>query len=357
MKTLFQRSKANPILTPRHMPIPCAAVMNPGATEQNGEVVLLLRVEDQTGCSSIHIARSKNGESNWRVDPEPFLKYGDPRFSYENWGCEDARATYLADENQWYISYTAYSQAGAAVALARSKDLVTAERLGLIFSPNNKDAALFSHQLNGRWGILHRPDAGGIEHIWSAYSPDLVHWGEPHCVLPEGGGAAWDALKVGAGPPPVLTDEGWLLIYHGVKRYGSALVYRVGLALLHKDMPHMMIARSPDWIFQAQEPYELTGLIPNVVFPTGLLVRGDELWMYYGAADTYVCLATAKLQDVLAVLHKPEARKGVITCDCQIIPISRVAKRAGLSSVRLGGMAKRTCHGGARREAGSAAMF
>ena len=86
MKTLFQRSKANPILKPEHMPIPCAAVMNPGATEQNSEVVLLLRVEDRAGHSSIHVAHSKNGESNWHVEPKPFLKYGDPRFSYENWG-------------------------------------------------------------------------------------------------------------------------------------------------------------------------------------------------------------------------------------------------------------------------------
>jgi len=320
MKPLFKRVEENPILKPQDMPVPAAAVMNPGATEQGGEVVLLLRVEDRAGMSSIHVARSKDGLSDWRIEAEPILKHGDPRYRYELWGCEDARVTYLQEEKQWYITYTAYSPAGAAVAVARSKDLVTAERIGLIFSPNNKDAALFSRRFDGRWAVLHRPDAGGIEHIWSAYSPDLVHWGEPHCVLPEGGGSAWDALKVGAGPPPVLTDEGWLMIYHGVKRYGSALVYRVGLALLHKDLPHMLVARSPDWIFQAEESYELTGLIPNVIFPAGLLLRGEELWMYYGAADTCVCLATAKLKDVLAVLDDPAARKGIISCDCQIDP-------------------------------------
>ena len=103
------------------------------------------------------------------------------------------------------------------------------------------------------------------------------------------------------GPPPILTRLGWLLVYHGVKAYGGQLIYRAGLALLKKDEPHKMIARSLDWVFQAVEPYEISGLTPNVVFPTGLLLRGDELWMYYGAADTCVCLARAKLEDALAL--------------------------------------------------------
>jgi predicted GH43/DUF377 family glycosyl hydrolase len=208
----------------------------------------------------------------------------------------------LAQEKRWYITYTAYSPHGAAVAVARSQDLVRADRIGLIFSPNNKDAVLFPTRFGDRWAVLHRPNAGGMAHIWSAFSPDLVHWGQPHCVLPEGGGAAWDGIKVGAGPPPIPLREGWLLIYHGVKSYGGQLVYRAGVVLLDKDRPYKVVARSRNWIFQAEAPYEITGLVPNVVFPTGLIQRGDELWMYYGAADTVVCLATAKLQDVLSAL-------------------------------------------------------
>jgi len=91
----------------------------------------------------------------------------------------------LAEEKRWYITYTAYSPNGAAVALACFNDLVHAERIGLLFSPNNKDTVLFPQKFSDRWTVLHRPDAGGMEHIWSAYSPDLVPWGEPHCVLPE----------------------------------------------------------------------------------------------------------------------------------------------------------------------------
>ncbi len=303
MKTrLFERSQSNPIISPLDLPFPAAAVLNPGAIEVKDEVLLLLRVEDHAGYSNIHVARSPNGIDGWKIETEPLLRRGQQRWRYEQWGCEDARVTYLSEENLWYITYTAYSPAGAAVALARTRDFKTAERIGLIFSPNNKDAVLFSEKFDGRWAVLHRPDAGGIEHIWSAYSPDLVHWGEPHCVLPEGAGAAWDAVKVGAGPAPVLTEHGWLLIYHGVKGYGGHLVYRVGVALLESARPHKVIARSPNWIFQAEAPYELSGLTPNVVFPTGLLVRDGRLWMYYGAADTYTCLATADLEEVVASL-------------------------------------------------------
>jgi len=304
---IFERSPHNPIITPRDLPFPAASVLNPGATVQGDEVVLLLRVENTAGYSSIYVARSPNGETDWEFQPKPILRFGEKDCRYEQWGCEDPRVTYLADERRWYITYTAYSPVGAAVALARSDDLVTAKRIGLIFAPNNKDAVLFPQRFDGRWAVLHRPDAGGIEHIWSAYSPDLVHWGQPHCVLTELSGPAWDGVKVGAGPPPIAIRDGWLLIYHGVKAYGGQLVYRVGMALLDKRRPHRVVARCPGWIFQAEAPYELSGLTPNVVFPTGLVLQDDYLWMYYGAADSCTCLAVARMEDVLSALDDSKA--------------------------------------------------
>ena len=305
MRPLFNRSDKNPVITSHDMPIAAASVLNPGAIEQDGEVVLLLRVENDAGFSDIHVARSKDGVGGWDIAPEPLLRHGLPEYPYEAWGCEDARVVHLPEEEACYITYTAYSPTGAAVAIARSRDFETVERLGLIFSPNNKDAALFPERFGERWAVLHRPDAGGgVENIWSAYSPDLVHWGEPHCVLREGTGPAWDAAKVGAGPPPIRTRNGWLLLYHGVKLYAGQYVYRVGAALLDPATPHRLLARSRNCIFQAETDYEKAGFISNVVFPTGLLPRGDELWMYYGAADTCVCLATAKLDDVLAAMEE-----------------------------------------------------
>lgn len=304
MKPIFDRSAQNPILTPQNMPFSAEAVLNPGAVEHDGYVVLLLRVEDTSGYSNIHVARSRDGVSHWDVSSEPLLEHGLPEMRYEQWGCEDARVVYLAEQERYYITYTAYSPAGAAVGLAYTDDFETVQRIGLIFSPNNKDATLFPCRFEGRWAVLHRPDAGGgIENIWSAFSPDLVHWGQPHCVLQEGLGPSWDAVKVGTGPPPVKTDLGWLLLYHGVKAYAGQMAYRVGCAMLDAEQPYRMIARSPRCIFKASASYEMSGLVPNVVFPTGMLLRGDELWMYYGAADTCVCLATARLDDVLATLQ------------------------------------------------------
>ncbi|MFW6059586.1 MAG: glycosidase, partial [Phycisphaeraceae bacterium] len=167
-----------------------------------------------------------------------------------------------------------------------------------------KDVVVLPERCGGRYVALHRPEVGPIEHIWSAYSNDLLHWGEPHCVLPEGVGPAWDAVKVGAGPPPILTERGWLLLYHGVKHYAGGMIYRVGVALLDREAPHRLVLRAPDWIFQADEPYERTGFAPGTVFPTGLIQRGDELWMYYGASDACVGLAVTKLPDLMAYLER-----------------------------------------------------
>lgn len=301
---VFQRCSANPIITAESLPFASAAVFNPGAAQYQDDVVLLLRIEDDAGYSSIYVARSRNGVTDWEIDPDPLLKYGEQAWRYEQWGCEDARATFIDDENRWYITYTAYSAAGPAIGLATTDDFVTAQRLCLLPFSNDKDGVLFPRKFEGKWVILHRPDTGGHEHIWSAFSSDLVHWGEPHCVLMQGDGAAWDAVKVGAGPPPILTDRGWLLIYHGVKRYGGELVYRVGAALLDAERPFKVVGRSDRWILQASADYETRGFLPNSVFPSGALVRGDEVWLYYGAADTCVGLAIAKVADILDAIPR-----------------------------------------------------
>lgn len=259
------------------------------------------------GISNIHVARSKNGVDGWMIDEKPILERGNETWHYEAWGCEDARVTYLNDQKNWFITYTAYSPAGAAVGLAKTTDFHSVQRIGLIFSPNNKDAVLFPARFDGRYAALHRPDAGGIENIWIAFSPDLIYWGEPHSVILEGQGPAWNGTKVGSGPPPCELDEGWLLLYHGAKYYAGSLVYRVGAALLEHQRPNKVRASLPHSIFSAREPYERTGLVPNIVFPTGMLVRGDELWVYYGAADSSICLAIAKIDTLLNLFENSRA--------------------------------------------------
>jgi len=299
VRELFVRSERNPIITFRDIPYPCNSVFNPGAVQVGDETVLLLRIEDLEGRSHITIARSVDGETGWRVEDQPFLAPGSADYPEEAWGCEDARVTYLQGMSRWVIAYTAYSHLGAGVALACTRDFRSVDRLGLMLAPNNKDAALFPRQIRGKWWMLHRPMAGGQEHIWLTCSNDFIYWGCPKVILEERGGPWWDGYKIGAGPPPIETPEGWLLLYHGVKMFAGGPTYRMGLALLDLEEPWRVISRLPYWILGPMEPYEMFGDVPNVVFGNGAVVRGDEVWMYYGAADSCVCLAKAPLRTLV----------------------------------------------------------
>jgi predicted GH43/DUF377 family glycosyl hydrolase len=156
-------------------------------------------------------------------------------------------------------------------------------------------------------GIDHRPVPtmpGMGAHIWLSWSKDLRHWGDPSTLLPARKGGWWDANKVGLGPPPLRTDQGWLICYHGVKVTVSGSVYRLGLALADLDHPETIIARSNEWVFGPSASYERAGDVADVVFPCGWILEpdGDTIRMYYGAADTSVCVATASLADLLALL-------------------------------------------------------
>ncbi|MEN6415864.1 MAG: glycosidase [Armatimonadota bacterium] len=302
-QVLFFRSDHNPLLTASDLPMPANAVLNPGAVEFDGETLLLLRVDSKRGISHIRVARSSNGVDKWRIDPDPLLE---PRLTdhpYEEWGCEDPRVTQIAPE-KWLIAYVAYSRYGPSVALATTEDFRSVTRLGIVLAPTNKDATLFPRKFDGQWIMLHRPVTGDQEHIWYASaSGNLTHWGHPGVLMPQNGGPWWDALRIGVGAPPLLTDQGWLLIYHGVKELGSRPVYRLGLALLDLDDPRKVLARTSDWVFAPEVDYEQHGLVPGVVFTCGTICRGDEVWMYYGAADTVIGLATAKVSDLLTFVR------------------------------------------------------
>jgi predicted GH43/DUF377 family glycosyl hydrolase len=302
MTTLFHRHPRNPLVTASDIPAHAASAFNPAATEIDGEVLLLVRVEEGRGISSLWVARSADGVSNWRVDAAPLLAPAEP---YEEWGCEDGRITYLPELEEWVIAYTAYSSLGPAVGLARTRDFRSVERLGVVLSPENKDAALFPSRINGHWLLAHRPVSGGTGHMWLASSPDLIHWGRPSILTRARGAAWWDGARIGLGAQPLETPDGWLLLYHGVKQMVSGPIYRVGLLLLHREDPRQAVARTDEWVFAPEAPYERTGDVPNVVFPCGAFIRGDEVWMYYGAADSSVCLATARLDELLDAVKRP----------------------------------------------------
>lgn len=286
------------------MPYPCNSIFNPGAALVDGVTTLLLRVEDNEGRSHLTVARSSDGIRNWQIEQEPLLAPWQDHNPFEEFGCEDPRLTYLEDLNSWVIAYTAYSPMGAGVALALTKDFKSVERLGLVLAPSNKDAAVFPRKIGGKYWMLHRPASGSIEHIWLTESADLEHWGKPWMIIGERGGPWWDGCRVGANGVPIETDEGWLVLYHGVKQFPAGPKYRMGVTLLDIDNPRRLIARLPYWVLGPRDSYEVTGDVPNVVFSCGHTQIGDEIRVYYGAADTCVCMATAHISEVLHELKK-----------------------------------------------------
>jgi len=301
---LFRRHPANPILLSSDIPIPCKAVCNPAAYRVNGETLLLLRVIDPVDRSHLLVARSKDGVGDWRFDPFPLLSPGPEAAWYETLGCEDPRISYLSEREEYVIAYVGASHFGAGVCLASTRDFWDISRLGLVIHPYNKDAALFPRKINGRYLMLHRPTAGPLENVWLAESDDLLHWGNPQCVLQEEDKPGWDSGKVGTGPPPIETPDGWLLIFHGVELIESNWEYRVGLALLDINDPSRIITRLPHWGLEPHAPYETRGDKPGIIFPTGAIEQNGMLSLYCGAADTSVALATAEISDLLQALRE-----------------------------------------------------
>jgi predicted GH43/DUF377 family glycosyl hydrolase len=301
---LFVKNPNNPLISAKNLPYQANAVFNAAAADLGDEVALLLRVESSSGRSHLIAARSKDGVRNWSVE-ETALLHPAQDCPYETNGVEDCRATWMEDLNAWLLAYVGFSDHGPGVALARTKDFRTVERIGLVFPPDDKNAAMFPRKFGGLYAMLHRPSVGGGS-IWISYSPDLTFWGKSRQVLAARGGPWWDAARVGTGPPTIETDAGWLLIYHGVKMVAGGPIYRMGAALLDKNEPHRLIGRSRRWLLGPEKPYERSGDAPNVVFACGAVVRGEELWLYYGAADCSLCLATAKIDDILSsVIAEP----------------------------------------------------
>ena len=300
-RELFQRYESNPIITASAFPRMVNAVFNPAAVMFEGETLLLMRVEDRSGLSRLVVATSRDGYTDWKVDLDRGL-LPDLGCFEERWGAEDPRIT--PTDDGFLIVYTGFSTGGPLVCLAATKDFVEFERHGVIESPEDKDAALFPQTFGGRWALIHRPApamSGISAHVWLSWSPDLKHWGDSRVLISARQGGWWDANKVGLGPPPMLTDAGWLICYHGVKVTASGSIYRLGLALLDRDDPTTLLARGNEWVFGPHTIYERSGDVPDVVFPCGWILDedGDTVRMYYGAADSVVCLATASLGELL----------------------------------------------------------
>lgn len=304
------RYVGNPILTADMWPYPAHTVFNPGAIRlKDGTTLLLCRVEDHRGFSHLTAARSANGIDGWVIDSEPTLLPDPDNFPEELWGVEDPRITYLDDLGQYVIAYTAFTRSGPGVALALTEDFMSFERFGLVMQPDDKDAALFPVKFGGEYVLIHRPVTGDPVHsanMWISYSPDLRNWGGHHLMLPARRGAWWDARKVGLACPPIRSERGWIVFYHGVRVAAAGALYRMGIALFDLEQPDLCLLRGDSWLFGPEAEYELMGDVGHVIFPTGSTVAddGDTVHLYYGAADTCIALATTSIATLLEWLDR-----------------------------------------------------
>lgn len=312
-EVLFHRYGQNPILTAAAWPYPAHTVFNAGATRlSDGTTLLLCRVEDRRGHSHLCAARSANGVDGWVIDGEPTLRADPENYPEEIWGIEDPRITFVDELGKYAVAYTAFSKGGPGVALALTEDFRHFERFGLIMQPDDKDAALLPRRVDGNFALIHRPMHDSGSHVWISFSPDLRNWGGHKLMLKARRGAWWDANKVGLSPPLIETDEGWLMIYHGVRHTAGGALYRLGVALFALDKPEVCLARGESWVFGPEAEYERHGDVGNVAFPCGYTIGADDdtINLYYGAADTSIALATGSKRHVLRWLADNKSFEG-----------------------------------------------
>jgi predicted GH43/DUF377 family glycosyl hydrolase len=298
-RDIIHRWEGNPLITLDEIPFPCNTVFNAACAKMGAEYILLLRVEDLKGRSVFASARSEDG-FHFEVDPAPAMTPAmtGPFSEYESMGVEDPRITEL--EGQFYIMYTAVSCYGPRLALARTHDFKNFERVALISEPENKDGVLFPRRIGGRYVRLDRPMASGLGNMWISYSEDLADWGDSRLLISIRPGF-WDCDRIGASAQPLETDKGWLEIYHGVKFTSSGPLYRLGALLLDREDPAKVLGRSGIPVLAPREYYERVGDVNNVVFSCGVIYEefSGNVKVYYGAADTCICVGMAKLDELL----------------------------------------------------------
>jgi beta-1,4-mannooligosaccharide/beta-1,4-mannosyl-N-acetylglucosamine phosphorylase len=297
------RSSRNPIVGPGHVQR-ANSIFNSAVVPFREGYAGVFRVDDTTRTMNVHAGRSADGV-DWDIDQEPISFIADdervPEIQQDYLYAYDPRVTWLEDR-YWVTWCNGYH--GPTIGLAYTHDFETFRQLDNAFLPFNRNGVLFPRRIGEKYALLSRPSDDGHTPFGDVYyseSPDLVHWGRHRHVL----GTVpwtWQSTKVGAGPTPIETDDGWLLLYHGVLTSCNGFVYSMGAALLDLDEPWKVVARGRDYLLAPSAEYERVGDVSNVVFPCAALVDRDldRLTVYYGGADTVVCLAHGHLSEVIA---------------------------------------------------------
>ena len=319
----MHRYEGNPLITVEDFPIPSHAVYNCGQTMYNGKTVLLIAAfykerKANGSITGIHVAMSDDG-IHFEINPEPLCDKrdwaGECPGNYDCWVI-DPRITKI-DDTYYIVRPAQVAAGGPAAVLEKTKDFKTVEFVECISMPSNRVPCLFPEKINGQYVRLDRPynlvaleDKGGhdlddklVAGIWISYSPDMVYWGKHRPLLYPP--LSYANYKVGP-TPPIKTKDGWLEIIHGVYKENREFCYSIGAMLLDLNDPSKIIGVAEDCILTPNEPYEVKGMVDNVVFACGAIAdeETDTIRIYYGAADTCIGLATGSLSELIDACKK-----------------------------------------------------
>jgi beta-1,4-mannooligosaccharide/beta-1,4-mannosyl-N-acetylglucosamine phosphorylase len=319
----MRRYHANPIITRSDIPdippqlVDVTSVFNPGAVKFKDKYLLILRVQNRGRETFLLKAVSENG-IDFEIDNSILKLRGIEKVNETIYHIYDPRITRL--ENSYYLLFAMDLNSGCRLGLARTEDFCEYEFLGIVSENDVRNGALFPEKIGGKYIRLDRPNQvalpGGVisgATIRLSESSDLLEW-TPGAAVMSGRPHFWDEL-IGSGPPPVKTREGWLHVYHGIAtHFAGANIYQAGVVLLDLEDPSKIIARGRHNILEPRENYELIGQVPNVVFPSGMIAldydrdgfaeRGSSVFIYYGAADTSVCLAMTTIRELIGACYE-----------------------------------------------------
>lgn len=296
---IVERYRGNPILTHEDIPYPVVTVHNAGVTKHDGRYVMLFRSHRENGRSILGLADSDDGFKFVPRDKPYITPATEGIFAeYEAYGVEDARI--CAIDGEYLITYSAYSKHGVRIALAKTRDFESLERVAMISQADMRNIVIFPEKIHGRYARLDRPHSEiSPWSIWISYSEDLIHWGDSRVVM-KPVRYHWDEMKIGPGATPIKTPRGWLHIYHGVFPTMDGSVYRLGVCLHDLHDPSKVLGVCDRWILQPDDAWEITGYVHNVVFTCGAVPEEDgTVKIYWGGADKVMCVGTANLAELV----------------------------------------------------------
>ena len=288
------RYASNPVISKETLPYEAQCVFNCGGALFDGKIYMVLSTWTREWVPKFVVAHSVDGIHFTVEDREvigipkeyPYCTIG---------GAFDTRITEI--DGNYLITYNVSSSVGGRIRLTTTRDFRTFEDLGCISQPDHRNCVIFPEKINGDYVRLERPNGeNGLGEMFISCSKDLVDWGRTKLLLQKGF-RYWESHKIGPGAPPVKTDKGWLVIYHGCRQHMNGIMYNAGCMLLELEDPTKIIGKMKECLLWPDRDYENCGNVPQVVFPTAALIHGapDELKIYYGAADTCMCLATASV--------------------------------------------------------------